>query len=146
MISAHGEPKKQGIEGNIPVRKLNKHQKFEFDTILCGATYDKGNTFNLFGVNGLMDKGWTAYGNNKEGHCLTKDGRKVRFDIQISTAKGCVWCDYFERVPIDPSTKQGSMEYSLANATCAGTKINLMEAHQLTGHHNDATTRAIAKI
>ena len=41
------------------------------------------------------------------------------------------------------------MEYGLANATRAGTctKINLMEAHWLTGHHNDneATTRAIAK-
>ena len=37
------------------------------------------------------------------------------------------------------------MEYSLANTTRAGTKINLMEAHWLTGHHNEVTTRAIAK-
>merc|ERR1712032_921057 len=98
MIPAHGEPQKQGIEGNIPVRKLNRHRKFEFDTMLCGATYDKGNTFNLFGVNGLLDRGWTAHGNKIEGHWLTKDGIEVRFDIRISTAKACVWCGYFERV------------------------------------------------
>lgn len=149
MLTAHGDQAiAQGKTGSLPCAKLDRFRRHEFNTVLDEVTYTKGNHFNLFGVNKLLAKGWKCYGDDVNGHQLEKDGKVVRFDICISTSKGCVWCAYFERFDGKSkprATADAVPSLNLVNATQEGTKMKIMRIHELTGRHNEATTRAIAK-
>ena len=53
IVPAYEKPRKLGVEGEVPIRKLNRYQKleFEFNTVLLGAVDDKGHNLNLSEVN-----------------------------------------------------------------------------------------------
>ena len=62
---------------------------------------------------------------------LTKDDKKLSFDIPIETPKKIVYAMYVRRSEI-------------ANPALA-TSMNVEKAHRILGHHSEETTRKIAK-
>ena len=96
-ITSSGENATQSQVGDIPVEKLDKNLEHCNYTVLRDVQFGPSNKFNLFAVNKMLDDGWCAEGNSKEGWCLKKDGYIIRFDIRISTVSSCVWCGYFKR-------------------------------------------------
>ena len=91
MLTAHGDDAiTQGMTGRLPCVKMDRFRRHEYNTVLEEVTYTKGNRFNLFGVNKLLADGWKCFGDDENGHWLEKGDKVVRFDICISTSKGCV--------------------------------------------------------
>ena len=139
IIAAQGPTSTKGsIEGDYPVAKYDKDDKFEFYTMLENVTYNPKNVFNLYAGNKAMEEGWTVYGNKNVGYCLIKDGFVVKFDIRISTKTSCIWAGCFKRLPKQRSTIRP--EFCLAN-TGEGLKLSVNKAHELLGHPGEASTR-----
>ena len=68
----------------------------------------------------------------QEGLVFEKDGCTINCDIKIKTAKGLLFGVYLKRT---------TSEVSQAIVT----SMNIKQAHERLGHHNEVTTRKIAK-
>ena len=78
--------------------------------------------FNIFSGKFFLKNGWTMEGDN-DSIVLTKENRKILFDINITTTKGLIFVMYH-----CPSTE------IYGAATDVGTRMLLTKAHILISH------------
>jgi hypothetical protein len=91
---------------------------------LTHVAYSPNMKFNLCSLSKLCQDGWEMKG-NKELLVMERNNQKIKFDINVTTATGVVYCMYLQR---DEEIVNAALEYS----------IN--QAHERLGHsHEDAT-------
>jgi hypothetical protein len=88
------------------------------------------NKFNLYSITQAILNKWILHGNT-EAIWLTKDNKKVVFDIKIHTPKGVVFCMNLRR------------KVQLTKKALVAITIN--DAHDRFGHVGKETTKAMAK-
>jgi hypothetical protein len=117
--------------GDLPVTVCDQHGNALQDVILADVKYIKGQHFNLISTTKLQRDGWIP-GGNETASWFTKGDERIKFDIMIPTADGCIFAVYLERRDV---------ELAMAHVP----KLTLNQAHQRLGHHNEDLTRQIAK-
>ena len=98
--------------------------------------YAKDKPFTLLATNKYMEKGFVMNGNKEVGIRLTKGNVSVTFDIPIRTNEGVLWCLHMKRLAPDGLDQ-------VAEVSCFVT--NIVKAHGLLGHSNEAYTRKTAE-
>jgi hypothetical protein len=114
---------KAQVIGDLPGTICDKHGNMKSKTVLQDVAYIPTAGYNLFSVTKLMDNGWDLSGDNKTGIVLSKDDKKVVFDIRIPTPKGVLFAMYHKRaVEVGNVGKDG------------GLKLTYEQAHDKLGH------------
>lgn len=104
---------------------------------LTNVSCRKGNNFNLFSAGRCLINDRKLSGNNK-GLELTKDKKKIRFDIVVRTKKGALFCVLMKK-------ESGSADQEVAAALGPGTQMSLSQAHVMLGQPNFEATQAMMR-
>jgi hypothetical protein len=104
------------------------------EAVLDDVTHLPRAKFNLFSLSKMTRHGGWKLRGDKEAIWIEKDGQEIRFDIIILTPKGALYCMYYKRA--------SKMAIS---AMDQGTKMNIMNAHDLLGHCSKDTTWSTTK-
>jgi hypothetical protein len=118
-------------QGDLPVTVCDQHGKTLQDVTLTDVKYVKDQHFNLISTTKLQRDGWIP-GGNETASWFTKGDKRIKFDIMIPTADGCIFAVYLEHRRV---------ELAMAHVP----KLTLNQAHQHLGHHSKDITRQIAK-
>ena len=108
----------------------NKHSQELGGVNIQDVMYSAKNGFNMFSITKRLKSGWKSGGNAYE-IWISKDEKKMVFDIKIETPKGIIFVIYFKR--------SGSPEDEV-DAVTHDKEIAIIAAiaHGLTGHIHEA--------
>ena len=90
-------------------------------------------------------------GSKKNGITVSKGNCKIKFDIQVETPKGVLWCAFIKRH--DPAYEVATEANDVVSTNPpvrdekeikSILKLNIVQAHAILGHSNENTTRKTA--
>ena len=115
---------------------LGKDGSERLKCTLTDVSYSNKLNFNLLSLSRLLFRGgWQVTRGDRTGITIqNREGKVIKFDIVIPTARGAIYAVRFVR----------DTEVSAAY-TEAGVRMNIKKAHGLLGHRNEDDTRATAK-
>ena len=117
--------KEMNMSGCIVGKTVNCDGNGELKLTINNVRYTPEGKFNFISEKVLKAKGWLLY-KNSDSKWLEKDGRKILFDIKVSTSKGMLYCMKIERTNIDDETKNSSMKYGMSGMTYAEIAKNIL--------------------
>ena len=99
--------------------------------LLTEVRYSPSCPFNLFSATKATNIGWRLSG-NKDGYVFKKGEVEIEFNLKVKTENGILWC---KRLPRNKS--------EIAAVVTGSVSVNRL--HNMLGHINEISCRAIAK-
>lgn len=142
-------------EGNFRCKQVNKNGAVGIQMCLQEIKVAPDSTVNLFSITKAMKDGWKLTEGNP-GLVLTKGDASIKFDIEVRTEKGSLFCarlkaleDFALNVAgkIDNSEENEKNETKIEKKTekTHKKKMNITKAHAIYGHQSEKNTREIAR-
>jgi hypothetical protein len=130
VVAANGAAEEMMKIGDLPGTMIDKKGNKLGDAMITGCSNVPSNKFNLYSITQALLNKWMLHG-NAEAIWLTKDDKKVVFNIKIHKPKGVVFC-----MNLHPQVQ-------LTEKALVAMTIN--DAHDRFGHVGEETPKVMAK-
>ena len=92
----YGQAIKPDSEVDLPGIYCNKDGEEQFPVKLQNVDVIPEIHYNLISLTRLMEEGHLIRANKKIGITVCKGNCEIKFDIQVETPKGVLWCAYIK--------------------------------------------------